>query len=46
MSALVGRVADGVARRRRGPLLLSPVARASWWISRVAPSLYAALMGP
>jgi len=31
-------------RRRRRMLLLSPVAHASWWLSRFAPRVYARLM--
>ena len=40
-------VADAVARgvaRRADQLMLSPVARASWWLSRLAPGLYARIM--
>jgi NAD(P)-dependent dehydrogenase (short-subunit alcohol dehydrogenase family) len=37
-------VVAAVARRARGPLLLSPVAKASWWLSRVAPRAYSAIM--
>jgi hypothetical protein len=37
-------VVAAVARRARGPLLLSPVAKASWWLSRVAPRAYGAIM--
>jgi NAD(P)-dependent dehydrogenase (short-subunit alcohol dehydrogenase family) len=41
--AVARAVVDGVRRRRR-LVLVSPVARAAWWVSKLAPTLYERLM--
>lgn len=41
--AIARAVCDGISERRR-QLVLTPVARLSWWVSRLSPALYERLM--